>query len=71
MCLVFAALFLFLFWRILTKAGFSGWLSLLNFIPGGAIVVLCILAFGTWKVIPAPVAAAPYYPPPPPPPPQL
>jgi uncharacterized membrane protein YhaH (DUF805 family) len=60
---------IFLFWRILTKAGLSGPLSLLVLIPGvGWIIVLCILAFSDWPV--APVASAPYYPPsyPPPPP---
>jgi hypothetical protein len=63
------AFFIFLFWRIFVKAGMSGALSLLILLyPIGFIIVLCILAFGQWKVIPAPVAA-PYYPPPPPPPP--
>jgi len=63
------AFFVFIFWRILTKAGFAGPLALLLLIPGlGQLILLCILAFGEWKVVPAPVAA-PYYPPVPPPPP--
>jgi len=66
--LVFVAFFIFLFWRIFTKAGLAGPLSLLVVVPFGPLIVLCILAFSQWKVIPAPVAA-PYYPPPPPPPP--
>jgi uncharacterized membrane protein YhaH (DUF805 family) len=73
--------FIFLFWRIFTKAGLSGPLALLILIPGvGYLVVLCILAFSDWNV--APIVPAGYlpsvYPPPPssfppapPPPPQL
>jgi uncharacterized membrane protein YhaH (DUF805 family) len=66
--LALIAFFIFLFWRIFTKAGMPGALALLNLIPLGNVIVLCILAFGEWKVIPAPVAA-PYYPPVPPSPP--
>jgi hypothetical protein len=69
--LLIVAFLVFLFWRILTKAGMAGALSLLILIPYiGFLIVLCILAFGDWKV--APIAtASPYYPPtyPPPPPP--
>ena len=56
-------------WFILKKAGFSPWLSLLCLIPSlGTLVLLYVLAFAEWKVVPAPMAA---YPPPPyPPPPQ-
>jgi amino acid transporter len=69
------AFFVFLFWRILDKAGLSGPLSLLLLIwPIGLIIVACILAFSNWKVIPAPQlypGLQPYPPPPPsyPPPP--
>ncbi len=62
------AFFVFLFWRIFVKAGLSGPLSLLLLVwPVGLIIVLCILAFSDWRVIPAP---SPYgglepYPPPP------
>jgi uncharacterized membrane protein YhaH (DUF805 family) len=64
----FLAFAIFLFWRIFTKAGLSGPLSLLVLIPGiGWLIVLCILAFSEWPV--APVAVAPYYPPVYPPPP--
>jgi uncharacterized membrane protein YhaH (DUF805 family) len=71
--LALIAFFVFLFWRIFTKAGMSGALSLLILIyPIGFIIVLCILAFGDWKVAPI-TTASPYfpptYPPPPPPPP--
>ncbi len=57
------AFVIFLFWRIFTKAGMAGPLALLLLIPGiGGVVVLCILAFGQWRV--APLPPAPYYPPP-------
>ena len=57
-------------WFILKKAGFSPWLCLLCIIPTlGTLILLYILAFAEWKVIPAPMAAyPPPYPPPPPPP---
>ena len=77
--LAFLAFFIFLYWRIFTKAGLSGPLSLLILIPGiGPVIPLCILAFSEWKVVPAPQlypGLQPYPPPPPPsyppPPPQL
>lgn len=70
--LLFFAFMIFCFWRIFTKAGMAGPLSLLVLIPGvGSIVVLCILAFARWNVVPvAPYGALPpSYPPPYPPPP--
>jgi hypothetical protein len=55
-------------WFILKKAGFTPWLSLLCLIPSlGVLVLLYILAFADWKVVPAPQLG---YPPPYPPPPQ-
>lgn len=46
------ALIIFLMWRILEKAGYSGALSLLLLIPFANgiifIVLLCVLAFGEW-----------------------
>ena len=66
---VFIAFFTYAFWRIFTKAGMAGPLSLLILVPGiGPLIVICILAFGTWKVVPAPPdsgADPPRYPPPP------
>jgi hypothetical protein len=59
---------IFLLWRIFNKAGMGGPFSLLVLIPGiGPLVVLCILAFGEWKVVPiAPYGTLPpQYPPPP------
>ena len=55
-------------WFILKKAGFTPWLSLLCLIPSiGVLVLLYVLAFAEWKVVPAPQLG---YPPPYPPPPQ-
>lgn len=38
----------FLTYRILTKAGYSGWLSLLVIVPFGFFAIILILAFDTW-----------------------
>jgi hypothetical protein len=75
---IFVAFLIFLFWRIFTKAGLAGPLSLLIILwPIGLIVDLCILAFATWNVVPAPPAYGtlppnypPVYPPAPPNPPR-
>jgi hypothetical protein len=59
------------FWFICKKAGFSPWLSLLNLVPLGNLILVYVLAFAQWKVVPAPQLG---YPPPypqPPLPPQL
>jgi glucan phosphoethanolaminetransferase (alkaline phosphatase superfamily) len=55
-------------WFICKKAGFSPWLSLINIVPLGGLILLYILAFAEWKVAPAAVPAQlPYqYPPAPP-----
>jgi len=56
-------------WFILKKAGFTPWLSLLCIIPSlGTLVLLYVLAFAQWKVVPAPQAAWPPAVPPPQPP---
>ncbi len=69
--LVVSACLIFLFWRIFTKAGLAGPLSLLVLVPGiGVLIVLCILAFSEWRVVPAAsgyAAGSPNYPPPYPP----
>jgi hypothetical protein len=51
-------------WFICKKAGFSPWLSLLVIVPMGGLVLLYILAFADWKVVPVPQTA--YIPPVPP-----
>ncbi len=37
-------------WKIATKAGFSGPMSLLMLIPMVNLIVLCIFAFGEWPI---------------------
>lgn len=68
--LAFTIFIIFVFWRILNKAGLAGPLALLTIIPVvGPIIVPCILAFSEWRVVPAPnpYAGLQPYPPPPPP----
>jgi len=56
------------FWFICKKAGFSPWLSLLNIIPLGNVILIYVLAFAEWKVTPLPPPQMGYpYPPMPPP----
>jgi uncharacterized membrane protein YhaH (DUF805 family) len=56
-------------WFICKKAGFSPWLSFLCLIPTvGMLVLLYVLAFADWKVVPVQQMA--YTPPVPPYPPQ-
>ncbi|MDE3188278.1 MAG: hypothetical protein KGM96_12265 [Acidobacteriota bacterium] len=55
------------FWFICKKAGFSPWLSLLNIVPFGGLILMYVLAFGEWKVVPVLPPAWPPMPPPPPP----
>jgi hypothetical protein len=62
------AVILIPFWFICKKAGFSPWLTLLNIIPLGNLVLIYVLAFAEWKVVPA-AQLVPYpggYPPIPP-----
>lgn len=39
------------FWRIFSRAGFSGALSLLMFIPGVNVAMLFFLAFARWPKV--------------------
>ncbi|HTZ89012.1 MAG TPA: hypothetical protein VMA71_01650 [Alloacidobacterium sp.] len=48
------------YWMIWKKAGFSPWFSLLMFVPLVNLVMLYVLAFAEWKVVPI-VPAAPAY----------
>jgi ABC-type transport system involved in cytochrome c biogenesis permease subunit len=69
--LIFLVIIIVPFWFILKKAGFSPWLSLINVVPFGTLILLYVVAFAEWKVIPAPqLAGQSYYPPLPPTPPQ-
>ena len=42
------------YWKIFSKAGFSGWLSLLILFPLVNLIVLYVVAFSEWKTIPKP-----------------
>ena len=54
------------FWFICKKAGFSPWLSFLNLVPLGNLILVYVLAFAEWKVVPAPQIGWPSQPPYPP-----
>jgi hypothetical protein len=58
--LVGIAIIILPFWFICKKAGFSPWLSLLNVVPLGGLILMYVLAFAEWKVVP--VQQAPYPP---------
>ena len=60
--LVCVAIIIIPFWFICKKAGFSPWLSLLNIVPMGNLILIYVLAFAQWKVMPIPQMG---YPPPP------
>lgn len=52
LAIVFLIFPVFAFWKIFSKAGFSGALSFLTLIPGiGFLIVICILAFGDWPAL--------------------
>ena len=61
------------YWMIYKKAGFSPWLALFSIIPMANIIVLYIVAFSQWRVVPVaqftgyPAPYPPAYPPPIPP----
>jgi hypothetical protein len=60
------AVIVFPLWKICTKAGLSGALSLLVIVPFGILIVLYIVAFSQWKIMPTSdtVVYPPSYPPP-------
>jgi uncharacterized membrane protein YhaH (DUF805 family) len=39
-----------IYWRIFSKAGYSGAMSLLMLVPIANLIVICILAFGEWPI---------------------
>jgi hypothetical protein len=56
------------YWFIFKKAGFSPWLAVLMFVPLANIIILYVIAFSEWKVVPVPpysVTAHPHEPYPP------
>jgi hypothetical protein len=46
--IIAAALIVIPFWQIFSKAGFSGWLSLLMLVPLINVLALYFLAFADW-----------------------
>lgn len=58
--LIFAVVVIIPMWFIWKKAGFSPWFSLLTVFPLINLIMLYVLAFTEWKVVPA---AQPAYPP--------
>lgn len=62
--LLIVAIYIIPLWRICTKAGLAGPLSLVALIPGvGKIITLYIIAFSDWRVVPLAPGYAPGYPP--------
>ncbi len=63
--LVATALFIWFYWRIFQKAGFSGALALLNLVPYvGNLICVLILAFGEWPSAQSQIQSRPTYSPP-------
>ena len=53
--LIVVAIILVPFWKICKKAGFAPGLSLLCFLgPFGLTILIYVLAFARWKVVPVP-----------------
>lgn len=50
--LVFLPIFVIPYWKIFSKAGFAGALSLLMIIPLVNLIVLYVIAFSEWKMKP-------------------
>jgi len=46
----FLILMVIVYYRIVAKAGWNGWLSLLLFVPIVNIVMILIFAFSTWPI---------------------
>ena len=56
--LLFAVLLVIPYWQIFKKAGFPAPLALLMFLPLVNFIILYVVAFSRWKVVPAPDYAA-------------
>lgn len=65
--LIFSIIVIIPYWFIFKKAGFSGFLALLMFVPLINVIMLYFLAFARWNVVPAtavyPAPPVPYRPP--------
>jgi hypothetical protein len=55
----FVALVVVAFWRIFSKAGFPGALSLLMLVPFVNVAAVAFLGFASWPALKQPVAPAP------------
>ena len=51
--LVFLPIFVIPYWKIFSKAGFAGALSLLMIVPLVNLIVLYVVAFSEWKIKPS------------------
>jgi hypothetical protein len=51
-CLILIVILMIPYWFIWKKAGFAPWLSLLMLIPMLNLIMLYVLAFSDWKVVP-------------------
>jgi hypothetical protein len=51
LALFLVALVVLVWWKIFAKAGYGGAFGLLMLVPLINLVMLCILAFGTWPVL--------------------
>jgi hypothetical protein len=60
--LLFTVAMVIPYWFIFKKAGFSPWLSILMFVPLANIIILYVVAFSPWKVVPAPPYSVTQYP---------
>ena len=49
--LVLGLIFIIPFWRLFSKAGYSGWWSLLMVIPLVNLITLYVLAFSDWPAM--------------------
>lgn len=50
---IYLAIIIFIFvgwWKIFSKAGYKGAMSLLLLVPIANVIVFCILAFGRWPI---------------------
>ncbi|SEB65216.1 hypothetical protein [Terriglobus roseus] len=63
MGLIGSAVMVVPFWVIFKKAGMSGAMSLLMLFPVVNLVMLYVLAFSQWRVVPVPEYGMPYPPP--------
>lgn len=50
-CIAVVLFKLFLWWRVFSKAGYSGAFGLLLLAPFGTLIMLCILAFSKWPIV--------------------